>query len=180
MYQCYLKNQVLSLGVGSHTSVDRVFGLDVHPLFLGSLKLSLSQVELLKDLLMVAKSLVVLFVDGVNDEAEVLLRIIGFLILCFLSELDLSLSACDGASGCSHTHSVIFLNKAGALNLLDNGLLLWCFWCWLNLGSWYLLRVALVLECNLVRKLVGDSCLEERHVFELVPIGVNPFLKESV
>ena len=62
--------------------------------------------------------------------------------------------------------------------MLVCGLLFWCFWSLLDLGSWNLLGLALVLKLDLVREFVCDSRLKERQVVELVSVGVIPRSEE--
>ena len=40
--------------------------------------------------------------------------------------------------------------------------------------------MTLVLKLDLVGELVCDSCLEEREVAKLVPVGINPSFEELV
>ena len=152
----------------------------MHPLFAGSLQLSLLLGVLQPDLFVMYNAVEVSFLALGNDEAEVLLTSLGFRVFWNGSELDSFFGAWVGASGGFHTNNVIFLHKAGALDLLGCGLRFNKTWSLLDLRSWCLLGMLLVLELYLVVELVSDSRLEERQILKLVSVGVNPFLEELV
>ena len=88
------------------------------PLFAGSLELSFLDHVLQEDLFVVLDANDVSFIAQVNDEAEIFFEGLSLLVFWSNVERDSSSGAWIGASGGSDTDSVIFLNKAGTLDLL--------------------------------------------------------------